>query len=340
MRNLLAATLLSFGLPGAAYTDVQLPETFDYMGPTVQTLTGSDGRTIAFVDTGPEDGQAVLFVGGTGTSAAVTRLTDFLRGMRESLNLRLVSVGRAGFGQSDPAENWTFDDYAADAAAVLDQLGIGEVSIVAISGGGPYSAAFAAQNPDRIRSIHLAAAGALLGNSQLCAAGEEKMQEIFDNYAAHPLQWWAFPEDSPTHAIPGFGTAAADDGARTFGIAGQKGSGNAEVAEFMRYCTLELADVSQVVAPVYIYQGGKDTQVTPEHADHWQSIYQNVAARRDYPDGGHDVQYRHWDQILIDLAGMGDKIIVCQGGAAQLLSEADAERAITNGATLGICAWQ
>lgn len=334
-----AALGLVIFLSGGAMADVLLPEKFDYIGPNVQTMIGPDGRNIAYVDTGPANGQAVLFIGGTGTSAAVTRLTDFLRSMRESLDLRLISVGRAGFGQSDPAENWTFDDYATDAAAVLEELNIQDVSVIAISGGGPYSAAFVANNPNRIRSIHLAAAGALIEGSPLCAAGEERMLEIFGNYAAHPLKWWEFPENSPTHLIPGFATAAADDGARTFSIAGQRASGESEVAEFLRYCTLPMPDVSRVRAPVYIYQGGKDTQVTPAHADYWESVYPNIAVRRDYPQSGHDVQYRHWDQILIDVAGMGDKLIVCQDGTSQLLTQAAGEAAVANGAILGLCAW-
>lgn len=323
-----------------ATADVKLPDTFDYMGPTVQTMSLQDGRQVAYVDTGPQDGQAVLFIGGTGTSAAVTRLTDFLRTMREDLNLRLISVGRAGFGQSDQAENWTFEDYASDADQVLSELGIEEVSVMAISGGGPYSAAFAARNPERIRSIHLAAASALATRSSLCDADADKMNETFDDYAAHPLKWWGFPDDSPTHRIPGFASAAGDDGARTFGMAGQKGSGAAEVAEYERYCTLPLPDVSQVTAPVYIYQGAQDSLVTPAHADRWEEVYSNIAARRDYPDGGHDVQYRHWDQILVDMAGMGDKLIVCQDGQSQLLPEDEGQSAVESGATLGLCAWQ
>jgi len=30
-----------------------------------------------------------------------------------------------------------------------------------------------------------------------------------------------------------------------------------------------------------------------------------VAALRGYPGEGHDVQYRHWEQILRDVAGVG-----------------------------------
>ena len=322
-----------------AAAEIDLPNEFDYMGPSVQTYTMPDERNVAFVDTGPGNGIPVLFLGGTGTSAAVVQLTDFLRAMREDLNLRLISVGRAGFGQSDPVNGWTFEGYAQDATAILDSLGIDEVTIVAISGGGPYSAAFAAKNSERIRSIHLAAATSLATKSSLCE-DLEKMAEVMNDYAAHPLKWWAFPEDSPTHKISGFSTAAANDGARTFSIAGQKGSGAAEVEEYTRYCTLPLPDVSTVKAPVYIYQGLKDTLVTPAHAQRWSEVYPNIVKLREYPDGGHDIQYRHWDQILIDMAGMGDNLVICQDGESRLVSEDESTKLLNNGATLGICAWQ
>ena len=339
-RALFLAALGAAYAAGPALAEVDLPEGFDYMGPSVETTTVSDGRTVAYVDTGPEDGAPVLFIGGTGTSEAVVGLTDFLRGMREDLGLRLISIGRAGFGQTDPAKDWGFADFADDATEVLDALGVGDVAVLAISGGGPYSAAFAAKDPSRIRSIHLAAATALAEPSSLCAMGAEKRAEVLNDYAAHPLEWWAFPEDSPTHAIPGFGAAAADDGARAFAIAGQKGDGAAEIAEVERYCTLPLPDVAAVEAPVYIYQGLADTTVPPVHAERWAEVYPNIARERLYPDGGHDVQYRHWDQILVDMAGMADRLVVCRDGTSKLLLEAEAQAALEGGAGLGICAWR
>ncbi|WP_424933358.1 alpha/beta fold hydrolase [Amaricoccus macauensis] len=336
LARTIAAICLAAATSASAQTD--LPESFDYMGPTVSTLDVA-GRTVAYVDTGPDDAIPVLFLGGTGTSAAVVGLADFLRTMREDLGLRLVSVGRAGFGQSAPAENWTFSDYPADAVAVLDELGItGEVSVMAISGGGPYAAAFAAAYPDRIRSVHLAAALALATRSPLCD-DPARMKQIMDDYAAHPLKWWGFPEDSPTHDIPGFGTAAADDGARTFGIAGQRGSGAAEVAEYMRYCKEDLPDVSSVNAPVYIYQGLRDMTVPPANADKWEEAFPNIAVRRNYENGAHDVQYRHWDQILVDMAHLVDRIVICHDGSSMQAAREDADAAIDEGARLGICAW-
>ena len=196
-RALFLAALGAACAAGPALAEVDLPEAFDPMGPAVETMTVSDGRMVAYVDTGPEDGAPVLFIGGTGTSAAAVGLTDFLRTMREDLGLRLISVGRAGFGQTDPAEDWGFEDFAEDATQVLDALGVGEVAVLAISGGGPYSAAFAAKEPGRIRSIHLAAATALAEPSGLCAMDPEERAEVLNDYAAHPLRVVGLPRGQP-----------------------------------------------------------------------------------------------------------------------------------------------
>ena len=61
-----------------------------------------------------------------------------------------------------------------------------------------------------------------------------------------------------------------------------------------------------------------------------------MARVRLYEGEGHEVQYRHFDQILVDMAGMGDEIVVCRDGKAELVKE-DEE---LGEATLGLCAWQ
>jgi non-heme chloroperoxidase len=59
---------------------------------------------------------------------------------------------------------------------------------------------------------------------------------------------------------------------------------------------------------------------------------------RTYPTGGHDVQYRHLDQILLYMAGAGDKILVCEDGVEKMvLPETIEER---NPELLGLCIWQ
>jgi non-heme chloroperoxidase len=65
----------------------------------------------------------------------------------------------------------------------------------------------------------------------------------------------------------------------------------------------------------------------------------NVVKASVYPDEGHTVQYRHWDQILADMAGYGDYTVACVNGKTKLLPNKQASDATAHGATLGICAW-
>ncbi|CAM5673203.1 hypothetical protein SALBM135S_05715 [Streptomyces alboniger] len=56
------------------------------------------------------------------------------------------------------------------------------------------------------------------------------------------------------------------------------------------------------------------------------------------------MQYRHWDQILVDMAGHDDRTVVCTGKAkgkhTRVLVDEEAERLLGKGrATLGSCAW-
>ena len=106
----------------------------------------------------------------------------------------------------------------------------------------------------------------------------------------------------------------------------------------LRYCG-PAPDVSKVTAPVHIYQGGADPLVKIDQAEYWRSHYPNVASFRVFPGEAHDVQYRHWDQVLIELAGFTDQLVICDAGKTRAAPKAGAEALVTKGATLGICAW-
>ena len=66
-----------------------------------------------------------------------------------------------------------------------------------------------------------------------------------------------------------------------------------------------LPDLSGVRAPAYLYWGAADDVVPIAHVAEWLRLLPRVAALRGYPGEGHDVQYRHWEQILLDVAGLG-----------------------------------
>jgi len=75
--------------------------------------------------------------------------------------------------------------------------------------------------------------------------------------------------------------------------------------EWRLLCSEPLPDLSGLYAPAYLYWGFDDDVVPVEHVREWRRILPRVAALRGYPGEGHDVQYRHWEQILRDVAGLG-----------------------------------
>ena len=315
---------------------------FDSLGPAVVALPGPHGRVLHYADTGEAGWRPVLYIGGTGTSARAMLMTGYLETLRRQLHIRLISVERNGFGDTafDPA--WTLADYAGDARAVLDHLGVARFAVVAISGGGPYAAHVAAAMPDRIVSLHFAAALAdvAVGGGAQCAAGADALTAGLAPVVGNPQKWWAFPATSPTRAIPGFADRAYDEGARTFFIRGQMGDARPEAAEMQRYCTAKLADLplKRVTAPVFTYYGTADPLVPPGNADRWKSWLGGPVMARAYPGAGHDVQYRHWDQVLIDLSGLAGtgpkaRTLVCTAGRARLVATTQSS------ARLGLCLW-
>ena len=328
-----ASPLLADDAPSVS-TIGPIQDRFDDFGPAVQSLKLPSGRTVRFTDTGDSGGRTVLFIGGTGTSARAAGMTDFLGTLRRQLKLRFITVERNGFGATDDAADWGYKDYAAEVQAVLDHLGVRRFAGVAISGGGPNMAAVAGAMAEREISSHMLATAATNPAGKQCKVPLEALAEAVRADVQNPQRWWAFPANSPTHRIPGYADRAFEEGARTFFIRGQMGDPTPEAAEMLRYCG-PAPDVSKVTAPVYIYQGGDDPLVTIDQANYWKSHYPKVAAFNVYPGEAHDVQYRHWDQVLIELAGFAGQTVVCDNGRSKAIPAA----AVRKDMQLGSCAW-
>ncbi|MFE2987292.1 alpha/beta fold hydrolase [Streptomyces sp. NPDC059262] len=320
----------------------KVQNTFDLLGPDVRAAKLPSGRTAHYTDSGPRDGVPVLYIGGTGTSARAVHMTDFFRTTRADLGLRLISVERNGFGDTayDPALGEA--DFARDALDVLDRLGVEKFRIVAISGGGPYAAELAARAPGRVSALHLAAALPPYGEKPAyCAMSDDALAVVLKDSITDPRKWWAFPDDSPVKSIPGFADTAYEDGARTYNQRGQQADPAPQVHEQRLYCERPGPDLSKLTAPVHLYGGDKDTTVPPATLATWrQQFSADRVTVRTYADSAHDVQYRHWDQILVDLAGHGDRTVVCRGSHTRVLPADEAARLVARKrATLGSCAW-
>lgn len=315
-----------------------LQNEFDHIGAEVRSIE-KDGRTSYYIDEGAGDGRAVVFIGGQGTSLEAFQLTEFARTMREELGLRVISVERNGFGESAFDPDLGYADYVGEVLAVLEHLGVDRFAIMAISGGGAYAAHLAAAVPDRVISLHAGAAVAYTLPTRPepnCSRSLDALKQGLAAYTHKPKDWWGVP-GSPVLVIPGWQTRAYADATRSFYVAGQLGDTAALAHEYRLVCGEDavVADASVITAPAYLYYGDADTSVTVEHMQKWQEALPNVVKAVAYPGEGHTVQYRHWDQIMVDMAGHDDRTVVCRDGASKLVPNGD----VGENEQLGICAW-
>jgi non-heme chloroperoxidase len=324
---------------------IDLQERFDHIGAHVHSLTTRPGRTSYYIDEGRRGWTPVVFIGGAGTSLEAFQLTEFARSSREELRVRVISVERNGFGESTLDTSLGYADYNAEVLAVLDHLGIERFAIMAISGGGAYAAQLAAAAGHRVTSLHAAAAVAttLPGRTvpAACARTVAEQNAINVGFTHFPKVWWAVAPSSPVHAVPGWQAEAYLDAARSFFVGGQLGAPDALTHEQRLPCVSDaVVDPDDITAPAYLYWGAVDTSVPPSVMAIWQAaLGANVARATIYPGEGHTVQYRHWDQVLADIAGFADHTVMCVRGRSRLIPERKAERELDRGASLGLCAW-
>lgn len=315
------------------------PEKFDSLGPSVKQILTEKNRVVHYIDDGDFNDMPVVFVGGLGTSVRAIRLLDFLRTMREDLGIRIISIERNGFGQTEFNSNLTISDYAQDVEEVLNHLKINKFSIFGISGGGPYAARIAAKNGPRVASLHMAATPANIDSRALCEPKGENSK--YASLLAYPMQFFGFPESSPIHKLEGFQDTAYDEAARAHNVRGQSADPAPLIHEMSLLCKDGVTDTSLLETDVYVYRGEADDLLIHESEVSWKKNYlkANVTIRS-YPGEGHDVQYRHLDQILLDIAGQGPEVLICLKGNHEMIIPSKVSQSISDGASLGLCHWE
>lgn len=105
-----------------------------------------DGRAVEVLTAGPAGGLA--FVYHTGTPSGLVAFAPMIEAATAQ-GLRSVYYSRPGYGNSDPQPGRRVADAAADVAAILDHLGVGQFVTAGSSGGGPHALATAALLPGR-----------------------------------------------------------------------------------------------------------------------------------------------------------------------------------------------
>ena len=118
--------------------------------PAVRHARLADGRRLAYRDYGDPAGRPMLaFHEGLGSSL----LPQGAQTLALDLGLRIISVERPGFGQSDPHPDYSFDAVADDVVELCDQLGLTDVRLSAVLSGAPSAIQTAIRLGDRASSI-------------------------------------------------------------------------------------------------------------------------------------------------------------------------------------------
>jgi pimeloyl-ACP methyl ester carboxylesterase len=123
----------------------------------VSHVVTSDGRRLAYLETGDPGGPLVIHNHGGPSSRLEVRL---LADAASKYRIRLIGVDRPGMGQSSTQKTRTYSGWTDDVVAVADALGYREFGVTGWSEGGPWALAAAAYiDPARLRHVSSIAPG-------------------------------------------------------------------------------------------------------------------------------------------------------------------------------------
>lgn len=108
----------------------------------------TEDRQIGFAEFGDPRGRAVFWL--HGTPGARRQIPAEARAYAEEQRIRLIGIDRPGIGSSTPHQYANVAAFADDLRVIADTLGIDRMSVVGLSGGGPYALAAAAAMPERV----------------------------------------------------------------------------------------------------------------------------------------------------------------------------------------------
>ncbi len=102
---------------------------------------------------------------------------------------RWIAPSRFGYLRSTFHEGATFDHQAQAYAYLLDQLGIEQVAVVALSHGGPSALLFAVLYPERVSSLTLISCGVASSATQDQTEANQKGDRLTTIFKHDPLYW-------------------------------------------------------------------------------------------------------------------------------------------------------
>ena len=115
------------------------------------SVSVAPGRRLGFAEFGPPDGRPVVWL--HGTPGARRQIPVEARAFADKNGLRIVGIDRPGIGSSTPHLYDSILGFTTDLGRLADALGIQELMVIGLSGGGPYALAAGYAMPDRVRAV-------------------------------------------------------------------------------------------------------------------------------------------------------------------------------------------
>jgi pimeloyl-ACP methyl ester carboxylesterase len=331
VRSLLRRIAETIAPDGAAVGDrfprpASRPAYAQFVPSTPLMIQTRDGRWLEVLTSGADDGLPLLFHTGTPGGLAVFPPMAEAEAAR---GLRTVMYARPGYGDSTPRLGRLVADCAADAAAILDHLGVDQFVTVGWSGGGPHALACAAllpgrclaaaslagvaprraegldwlagMGPENIEEFSAAAEGSeALG--RMLAAKAAKLTDITGEQVAASMPGLLSPADQSvlTGDFAGY-LAASFRAALRGGIAGWRDDDLAFVGDW----GFAVADCSAV--PTAVWQGDRDLMVPFGHGA-WLATHVPGARVHLRPGEGHLIfAGGAYGLVLDDLLGLAGR---------------------------------
>ncbi|MER6315124.1 alpha/beta hydrolase [Streptomyces sp. NPDC001581] len=147
------------GRLGRRWEEYQLlrQRVIDKLGPLRGVMRTEDGRRLVHTDFGGP-GAPLLALHGHFQDGAV--FEDLAREVGPAW--RVIALDQRGHGESDRAGEYTREGYVADAAALLEHLGLGPVVVLGHSLGGVNAYQLAARRPELVRAVVVEDIGAVV----------------------------------------------------------------------------------------------------------------------------------------------------------------------------------
>src|SRR5215472_10597884 len=109
-----------------------------------------NGGVVAFQEYGDATGTPVIFCHGWPSSRTMAQLANE---PARALGVRIISPDRPGISDSSMHLERKLSDWPSVIERLVNDLGLGDFRILAISGGAPYAYATAVAMPERVRAI-------------------------------------------------------------------------------------------------------------------------------------------------------------------------------------------